>query len=430
MRSAICDTLPEPNRRLLQRILMMMQTVVSHKIENRMSTPAVAACMAPLLLRPLLDGECEIESDFEMGNDGSVQLIQAAAAANHAQAIVITLLEEYDKLFAEGSVLPELYSDSDYSGSGSEELTDDDESYEDDSQEGSDADTGDDICRKSSATTSEVGEYEDSNKSCQVSKSGSKIREADSEASRSMPRSPPHNCIPLEGSKSFLVQYSRTDCGEQLGPELAKTSTSQKLTDVQCSRRPALWGRSPAKKNLSMESINVPLDDVTEIQRLEVTKTDLQFQIAEQAKGNALLQESLENRKNALHEHRLSLEKDVAQLEEQLEKEMKLRKLLEAGVNMSLVEEVDEAEGEIINLKERYNSLEESCTHVSDQPQQCQDKDDKHKDVKTSATSQNFDNSTRDEEHQTPLQNDIEREKDTPDKLQASQSQTSDKVGS
>ncbi|KAH0743138.1 hypothetical protein KY290_031131 [Solanum tuberosum] len=124
---------------------------------------------------------------------------------------------------------------------------------------------------------SEVGEYEDSNKSCQVSKSGSKIREADSAAGRSLPRSPPHTCIPLERSKSFLDQDSRTGCGEQLGPELAKTYTSQKLTEVQSSQHPALWGHSPAK-------------------------------------GNALLQESLENQKNALHERRLLLEKDFRNL--------------------------------------------------------------------------------------------------------------------
>ncbi|EEF48607.1 hypothetical protein RCOM_1039170 [Ricinus communis] len=81
------------------RILLMMQNVASHKAENRMSTSAVAACMAPLLLRPLLAGDCEIENDFDVGGDGSMQLLQAAAAANHAQAIVITLLEEYDKIF-------------------------------------------------------------------------------------------------------------------------------------------------------------------------------------------------------------------------------------------------------------------------------------------------------------------------------------------
>lgn len=77
----------------------MMQIVSSHKSVNRMSCSAVAACMAPLLLRPLLAGECEIENDFDVGGDGSVQLLQAAAAANHAQAIVITLLDEYDKIF-------------------------------------------------------------------------------------------------------------------------------------------------------------------------------------------------------------------------------------------------------------------------------------------------------------------------------------------
>lgn len=82
---------------------MMMQVVASHKNENLMSTSAVAACMAPLLLRPLLAGDCEIETDFDVGGDGSMQLLQAAAAANHAQAIVITLLEEYDQIFGVSS---------------------------------------------------------------------------------------------------------------------------------------------------------------------------------------------------------------------------------------------------------------------------------------------------------------------------------------
>ena len=84
---------------LLARILMMMQVVASNKNVNRMNTNAVAACMAPLLLRPLLAGDCEIENDFDVGGDGSMQLLQAAAAANHAQAIVITLLEEYACIF-------------------------------------------------------------------------------------------------------------------------------------------------------------------------------------------------------------------------------------------------------------------------------------------------------------------------------------------
>lgn len=100
MRTAILETFPEPNRRLLQRILLMMQRVAAHKAVNRMSVSAVAACMSPLLLRPLLAGECELEkTHMDVAGDGSFQLLQAAAAANHAQAIVITLLEEYDNIF-------------------------------------------------------------------------------------------------------------------------------------------------------------------------------------------------------------------------------------------------------------------------------------------------------------------------------------------
>ncbi|KAK1406704.1 hypothetical protein QVD17_38312 [Tagetes erecta] len=137
MRAAICDTFPEPNRRLLQRILMTMEAVAENKDVNRMSVPAVAACMSPLLLRPLLAGEVELDNEFSMGGDGSAQLMQAAAAANHAQAIIITLLEEYDNIFGEGDMLSDLYSDSDESGSESEELSDDD-AYEDDDYEDGD----------------------------------------------------------------------------------------------------------------------------------------------------------------------------------------------------------------------------------------------------------------------------------------------------
>lgn len=64
-----------------------------------MTPSAVAACMAPLLLRPLLAGECELEDDFDMNGDSSAQLLAAANAANNAQAIITTLLEEYENIF-------------------------------------------------------------------------------------------------------------------------------------------------------------------------------------------------------------------------------------------------------------------------------------------------------------------------------------------
>lgn len=77
----------------------MMHIIASHTSENRMTPSAVAACMAPLLLRPLLAGECELEDDYDMNGDSSAQLLAAANAANNAQAIITTLVEEYENIF-------------------------------------------------------------------------------------------------------------------------------------------------------------------------------------------------------------------------------------------------------------------------------------------------------------------------------------------
>lgn len=77
----------------------MMHIITSHAAENRMGLSAVATCMAPLLLRPLLAGECEMEDEFDMNGDNAAQLLAAAAAANNAQAIITTLLEEYENIF-------------------------------------------------------------------------------------------------------------------------------------------------------------------------------------------------------------------------------------------------------------------------------------------------------------------------------------------
>lgn len=432
MHTAILETFPEPNRRLLQRILMMMQTVVSNKTQNRMSTSAVAACMAPLLLRPLLAGDCELGNDFAMSGDSSVQLLQAAAAANHAQAIVITLLEEYDKLFGEGSVSPELYSDSDGSGTESgEEFTDDDYSYDeededDDAEEGSHADI-DDSDHDSCTTTHEVGESEDSNKSSQVSKTSLKTTEVDVvKTTGSSPRSLPQTSVQNDVNKGGesvpppSCENSRAqgnESVEQVGPEQIEASNSQKSTNMLngplCSvRRPAIWGRTPAKKNLSMESIEIPFDEEDEIHRLEAIKADLQTRIQEEAKGNALLQESLEKQKDALHVRRLALEKDVTRLQEQLQRERELRILLEAGLEGKLpassnidgmmkneLQEIAQAEADVNNLKQRADDLglhlskqrEQNSKLRADsgnQPQESLNNQgkskDKHKDMETS----------------------------------------------
>jgi RhoGAP domain len=91
----------------------MMLEVAAHKAENRMTLQALAACMAPLLLRPLVGGPLvggRVDGDFSNPANGpgdSFQLLQAAAAANSAQNIVIILLEEFDHIF---DVIPFTFS--------------------------------------------------------------------------------------------------------------------------------------------------------------------------------------------------------------------------------------------------------------------------------------------------------------------------------
>ncbi|XP_024977081.1 rho GTPase-activating protein REN1-like [Cynara cardunculus var. scolymus] len=317
MRAAICDTFPEPNRRLLQRILMTMQAVAENKDVNRMSVPAVAACMSPLLLRPLLAGEVELENEFNIG-DGSAQLMQAAAAANHAQAIIITLLEEYDNIFGEGDMLSDLYSDSDESGTESEELSDD--AYDDD-----DYDDGD---------------------------------------------------YTSEGS-----------CAD----EDASSTYSESGDDGNNNQR-----NSKAKKKTSIENVDVIAEERDEIFRLEALKADLVKKIEAEARHNSILKEELLSKKDALGDRHLALEKEVAALKEQLQRERELRKILEAGLTMSKkilplpgsidektkadLEDIAQAEAEVISLQQKLDDLE---IHLSQHDQgkvKDKEKDRKSKD--------------------------------------------------
>ncbi|PKI40418.1 hypothetical protein CRG98_039195, partial [Punica granatum] len=349
-------------------ILVMMQTVASHKAENRMSSSAVAACMAPLLLRPLLAGDCELENDFDVGGDGSMQLLQAAAAANHAQAIVVTLLEEYDKIFGEGSMSPELYSETEDSGSESEEATDDDESYEDedpdDGSQYSEIYTDDETENVSSRSNSRSYDDEGSTHTGKTDGDGSTsgshhssvavdhFKEND-ELSPSAHQTSllqrdqsqkTNNLASHQGSRSLEEQKNNeptetlgdTPATSQVQNSAATSSMSKSTTiasgQIPSSRRPAVWGRTPAKKNLSMESIDIFLDDEAEIQKLENAKEDLRNRITEEAKENAVLRANLENQKIAVHERRQVLEQEVARLQEQLQKEKDLRRALEAGL--------------------------------------------------------------------------------------------------
>ncbi|KAL6527288.1 hypothetical protein OROGR_016378 [Orobanche gracilis] len=386
VRSAICETFPEPNRRLLQRILTMMQSVASHKAVNRMSISAVAACMAPLLLRPLLAGDCDLNNDFDVGGDGSIQLLQAAAAANHAQAIVITLLEEYDNIFGDNAVTHEPYTDSDESGSESEEITDDDDSFDDDDvTEDSDSDVDEDSDHESSSSSSEADESRYSKKVSGSSGSNSPLVDDTLETSQilssSLPHTPLHQLDSLEGTENVPKpgDGKMQPNSLQVEDDTAGTPVVQRPSElsrgaVRSVRRPAVWGRTPAKKNLSMESIELPSDDETEIQKLECIKADLQTRIPHEATENSRLQNSLEKRKRDLHEHRLALEKDVASLQEQLQKEIDFRTALEAALRKSQLplhvsslvdekkraelEEIARMEADVMNLKKNADDLE------------------------------------------------------------------------
>ncbi|WOL03934.1 rho GTPase-activating protein 6-like isoform X1 [Canna indica] len=419
IRSAIYETFPEPNRVLMQRILKMMQTVAAHKLQNRMSLSAIAACMAPLLLRPLLAGDCEFEDDFSMGGDGSIQLLKAAAAANHAQLIVIILLEEFDKIFDEdllesGSMSSELYSDSEDDYVEDDDLTDNEVPEDDgdhDEYNSNDASTDNDIsedegshnAHNSNDDSSEIDIPEDdkyhdqhnhlkahigdSEHSCSEliseshSNTGSGPHDNKLKDNQKIESAPVQEGDVLDATKSHAntsvhkLHKSSTTSGissrdssahkyEVLhngnnnatashgGVSHESTDDSPKYSRMQSvslpletgkvaeksnetatsAKRPTVWGRAPARKNLSMESIDLPNEDEIALQKLENTVNDLKNKIDKEAKENVVLQESLERRKEALYERRLALEQEVERLQEQLQNERDFRASLESGL--------------------------------------------------------------------------------------------------
>uniref|UniRef100_A0A5B7AVZ7 Putative rho GTPase-activating protein 7 isoform X1 n=1 Tax=Davidia involucrata TaxID=16924 RepID=A0A5B7AVZ7_DAVIN len=412
MRSAILETFPEPNRRLLQRILMMMHTISLHASENRMTPSAVAACMAPLLLRPLLAGECELEDDFDINGDNSAQLLAAANAANNAQAIITTLLEEYENIFDDDNLHRcSISADSRIENSGSEDSTDDenldikDNGYHDAENE-VDPETDDDPDRVLSGKLSESSGYAGSDLYDYKAFGGddSDVGSPRDNLTSATKSNPPVDSQPLRDSSQINEQQGRStetemetpdifpgseshrSMGEILasmdpelpqlvsGPESCAEKSISKPTSSNLNvKRSTFWGRSAARKTPSMESIDTSGEEELAIQRLEITKNDLRHRIAKEARGNAILQASLERRKQALHERRLALEQDVSRLQEQLQAERDLRAALEVGLSMSSgqfsgsrgmdsktraeLEEIALAEADVARLKQKVAEL-------------------------------------------------------------------------
>ncbi|KAL3529945.1 hypothetical protein ACH5RR_009267 [Cinchona calisaya] len=416
MRSAILETFPEPNRRLLQRILKMMHTISSHAPENRMTPSAVAACMAPLLLRPLLAGECELEDDFDINGDNSAQLLAAANAANNAQAIITILLEEYDNIFDDDTLQRcSISADSQIENSGSDDSTDEetldtkDNGYHDAENE-VDAESDDDhdrvlsgkLSESSGSVASDLYDY----KACEGEDSdfgspkgnhalGTKTnlcidsqtqRDSNIPLNEQVDLQKKTNLSEMGASSQLTGNEPQRSMGEILssmdhvipqsisGPELSVEKATSKLSASSANvKKSTFWGRNNARKTPSVESFDSSGEEELAIQRLEITKNDLRHRIAKEARGNAILQASLERRKQALHERRLALEQDVARLQEQLQAERDLRAALEVGLSMSSgqlsgsrgmdsktraeLEEIALAEADVARLKQKVAEL-------------------------------------------------------------------------
>ncbi|EEE59078.1 hypothetical protein OsJ_10890 [Oryza sativa Japonica Group] len=413
MRSAIVETFPEPNRRLLQRILKMMYTIASHTSENRMTASAVAACMAPLLLRPLLAGECEMDEVFDMDGDDSAQLLAAANAANSAQGIVTTLLEEYESIFdGEHNLRCSLSPESQIEDSGSEASTDDvnldvkgngfhdaenDVDQEMDDENGAERILSGKLSESSGYAGSDLYDYKvvhaddsDAERSEDAKAAEVKIELSKGPKSHSAENGSAYmETLLSEKNPSNPISSHETplSMGEILssldpGISLANHSGEYSVESRQPAKingshphvkRSNFWGRNNARKSQHSESVDSSGEEELAIQRLEIAKNDLQNRIAKEARGNAILQASLERRKQALHERRLALEQDVSRLQEQLQAERDLRAALEVGLSMSSsqfsssramdtktraeLEEIALAEADVARLKQKVAEL-------------------------------------------------------------------------
>ncbi|XP_015629227.1 rho GTPase-activating protein REN1 isoform X3 [Oryza sativa Japonica Group] len=351
MSKVIYEVFPEPNQQLLQRILKMMQIVGSHKAVNRMSPSALAACMAPLLLRPLLLGECEIDSDFSMAGDGSFQLLQAAAAANHAQAIVIIMLEEYDEIFddlEDGSCSSDAYTDSEDGDVDKEYSTDNDvdgsydsgednieEDMEDDTEYSSGGSECDDKVKRNNSGKASNGNDKGFQPPKKAARTEHGVLREDTNQISSVP--PVENTSQMESNDpSHRKLHESNGSTDQIEKSNVRASSSRaKFMEKSSSRnksKKTLLGRASARRDLSADETDFCSDDETLIEKLENNKTDLQSKITKEVKENSILQASLGRRKEELHERRLALEKEVENLRDQLQKERKLRASLESGL--------------------------------------------------------------------------------------------------
>eukprot|EP00250_Pteridium_aquilinum_P012767 c20929_g1_i2 orf=1058-3787(+) len=440
MRVAVSETFPEPNRRLLQRVLKMMRTVAAHSAENRMTASAVAACMAPLLLKPLLTGECGLEDDSDISGDNSAQLLAAAAAANSAQAIITTLLEEYQNIFEDEELQNSRHSSNAYArveDTASEASSDGEvlQAHEEDYREvedDHDPEVDEDPERLLSGSMSESSGNEGSDiyDSKAFEDGGSDddslrtARTSHGQSIKVLSRSVnlgTFRAIHEGHRENEMLSTSTIGLGQSrwenkispgatpraVGSNLISGTSSSRIGSTpsvaSSSRRSSIWGLSATKK--TPEAVSSGEEELV-IQRLEATRNDLRSKIAKEAKGNAALQQSLERRKQALHDRRLVLEQDVTRLQEQLQAERELRAALEIGLTMSAsqfpltrtldaktrveFEEIAVAEADVARLKQRVAELHAQLSqHRQQSGSPMPDIHERHQRVKELQSQQN-----------------------------------------
>ncbi|GER40737.1 Rho GTPase activation protein (RhoGAP) with PHdomain [Striga asiatica] len=371
----------------------MMHVVSFHASDNRMSSSAIAACMAPLLLRPLVAGECELEDDYDTNGDNSAQLLAAANAANNAQAIITFLLEEYDNIFDVNNI--RRYSISVHSqanSSGSEHTSDEEHpgvkinGYHDAENE-VDPEADIDRDRRLSGRLSEssgsaaIDLYDYKAVRNDASDDGSPTNSSTLATMKANLESGPLSYSisanePLDHQKR--ASDSMTDASAEVLGNESQRSMGDLLSSIDHELHQSILGTellpdTPMPKLRNPNPSGKKSRFWGKRKRLEIAKNDLRQRIAKEARGNAILQASLERRKQALHERRLSLEQDVVRLQEQLLAERDLRAALEVGLSMSSgqfsgsrgmdsktraeLEEIALAEADVARLKQKVAEL-------------------------------------------------------------------------
>ncbi|KAL9675741.1 hypothetical protein QQ045_003947 [Rhodiola kirilowii] len=403
-RVAILKNLPTPNQLLFQRILKMMYTI-SCTPENHMTPSAVAACMAPLLLQPILAGECNLADDAEFTDDDSAQFLAAAYAARTAQAIITFVLEEYHYIFSDENSNSGSISAGSEKDKGNEESTcahtmkkknignlDARSIINGGKNENPEPIFNEEMSRSSMYGGSDLYDNMDFSRNLDVvsgsfnlSSSESQLAECKSnesqlEVSNFKPNT--KTLSPQQNQSTGQIYYSLRPKLSSLEDEsCVEKSTSQLASPFNRKTSSHLEKPSQVKKICSTESQGSPAVKKLDVRQLEMKINDLQQRLAKEAKVNELLQASLEKRKQALLERRSILHQDVEKLHQQLQAERDLRLAVEVGLSQNMLpgklsnqdymtraeqEEIAIAEADIVRLKQKVTALHRQLSQQQD----------------------------------------------------------------